>query len=145
MRGTPPSFDGNNIIVNAGMMAETYGVLPHKVLQADNLLPMDRFTLDLDVMEATNLAKERMDDNGMDPNSPGSASSGQFRELAQDQNRRAEQREAMESGASPDPDEQIAGLRNLQNKAEAARNPSTPERNTESNGSGGGSGNIGPR
>lgn len=113
------------------MLAETYGTLPHKVLQAEELLPMDRFTLDVDVMEATAKAKESMK-GSTDPTKPGSATKGQFSQMASDQEGRARQREAIESGASASPNDQIAGLNHLRQRT--ASGQEAPERNDSTNG-----------
>lgn len=98
-------------MVEVGLQAETYGKLPTEVLEVDDSLPpMTRFTVNQNVRVVTEQAKEEAMDDIQDGDSP--ASESEREELADEQDQRAKQADAMEEGGvnAPTPESQLQKL-----------------------------------
>jgi hypothetical protein len=112
-------------MLKAGLMAREYGKLPSEVLGEHDLATGTRFHLDYDIYAATSrhiqeIREEQREQ--MDPNSSRVASHRDRKDMIQDQESRADQRESMEQAGmqAPSPDGQMSTLQELkQERAEA--------------------------
>jgi len=112
-------------MLKAGLMAREYGKLPTAILGERGLATGTRFHLDYDIYAATSQHIEEVREKRreeQDPNSSRVGSTMERKEMVQDQESRAKQRESMEQAGmkAPTPDGQMSTLEELkQERAEA--------------------------
>jgi len=112
-------------MLKAGLMAREYGKLPSQILGERHLPDGERFHLDYDVYAATSRHIEEVREEKREQANPNSSRVGsrqERRNMIQDQESRAEQREQMEQAGmkAPSPEGQMSTLEELkQERAEA--------------------------
>lgn len=113
-------------MLKAGLMAREYGKLPSEVLGEHRLATGTRFHLDYDIYAATSrhieeVREERREE--MDPNSSRVGSPRERKEMIQEQESRADQREQMEQAGmqAPSPEGQLSRLDELKQERQEAK------------------------
>jgi hypothetical protein len=106
---TPPDstrtgFKGNEIAIEAGLQAKTYGKTPSEIMFADELTRAERFWLNAQVRAATaQFVNEKREEQQDAATSAGAADPQQQRELHDRQDDRAQTRESMEQAGMQAP------------------------------------------
>lgn len=100
--------------IKAGLMAETYSALPSDVLGAsrENHTTMELFRFNADIHSATMQYKQdhRDDNTPPGPDSPGTATPAQQKDLIQSSNARSNRRDKREKGGTVSLEDQLSRL-----------------------------------
>lgn len=109
--------------IQAGLIGSEYGVRPYRVLGLHEQTDLEAFWTDAAVRQATAQFKKEQVDNA-DPNSAGTATKHEKKQLHNEQEQRADLRESMEQAGqqTPSPEGQLERLDELRSQRKQTDN-----------------------